>query len=137
MNRPIPPILLVGVFLLIVIAAVLMLGHVISRQHAEQPRSTPDQAIALQLALLKEGNAVGLRLTCVEDLRAQITEDAVNKARSAWADVTKESLVGSVVEDEVEAGQARGVTVHTRSGVVLTHLVLVKGEWLATSLWFL
>lgn len=137
MNRPVPPLLFVGLILLIVIAAVLMLGLVISRQHGELPQSTPEAAIALQLAMVKEGDAVGLRLTCTEALRAAITKEAVAQARDDWAAVEPDTLIGEIVEDEVEPGAPRTVTVRTKAGVVLTRLVLVKGEWLATTLWFL
>ena len=134
MHRPLPPMFFVGVFLLVVIAAVLMLAQVMSQQ-PEEPRSTPRAAVALQLALVQQGDAVGLRLTCVESLRASITEVAVRAAQATWAGKTIDELVGAIenLPDEAEKQQK---LVKTPAGEVLTRLVLVSGEWQAETPWF-
>jgi hypothetical protein len=134
MHRPLPPIFFVGVFLLVVIASVLMLAQVISRQRAE-PKTTPRAALALQLALVQAGDAVGLRLTCTEDLRPAITHVAVSKAKTAYAGKTLEEIVGSI-EDTTKEGEPERRLVLDPEGGVLTRLLLVAGDWQAQTLWF-
>ena len=134
MHRPLPPLFFVGVFLLVVIASVLMLAQVMTQQH-EGAQTTPRAALALQLALVQEGDAVGLRLTCVEDLRATITPVAVGKAKAAYAGKTLDQVVGSI-EDATEEGETPRRLVRTPEGDVLTRLRLVLGEWQAETLWF-
>ena len=122
MNRPLPPLFFVGVFLLILIAAVLMLA--------------PRAAIALQLALVQKGNAVGLRLTCVKRVRAEVTAQAVAKAQAAYAEKTLDALVGSITSVTKDGGPEHRL-VTTPEGRILTRLVLTSGEWLAEDAWFL
>ena len=133
MNRPLPPLFFVGVFLLVLIAAVLMLAQVMSRQEP-QAQSTPKAALALQLALVQEGDAVGLRLTCVEGIRGDVTAEAVAKAQAVYAGKTLEDLVASITDESREDGPPHRLA-RTPEGRVLTRLVLVSGEWLAESAW--
>lgn len=135
MHRPLPPLFFVGVFLLVVIAAVLMLAQVMSRQH-EPPQSTPRTALALQLALVQEGDAVGLRLTCVETIRSAVTAEAVARARDAHAGRTLDELVGTIETPAEEAHPPHRLVLRP-DGAPLTRLLLVGGEWLAETPWFL
>ena len=135
MHRPLSPLFFVGLFLLVVIASVLMLAQVMSRQR-EEPKTTPRAAVALQLALVQEGDAMGLRLTCLETVRTAITHVAVGKAKAVWAGKTLDEVVGSI-EETTKEGEPPRRTVLTPKGEVLTRLRLVSGEWQAETLWFL
>lgn len=136
MHRPLPPLFFVGLFLLVVIAAVLMLAQVMSRQ-AQPPRTTPRAALELQLALLQKGDPVGLRLTCVESLRPDVTEEAVARVEATFAGKTLDDLVGSVEDPpETEEEPPRRLVLRP-DGTPLTRLRLVDGSWLTETLWFL
>ena len=137
MTRPIAPLFYIGVFLLIVIAAALMLSSVMSRGHeaGEEAAPAPRQALARQLQLLKHGDLAGLRPTVAEPLQADLTPQVLTDARIAYAAVTLDDLVGRIeVTDEYGARQA---TVYRPDGQVLTHLHWVGGDWLSDRIWFL
>lgn len=135
MTRPFSPLVFVAIFLFVVIAIVLMFAVVLGRQDAT-PSSTPRMAMALQLALLQDGDAAGLRLTFTERLRGEITAEAVEAARPALGGATLETLIGTVEEVEAAGEQPRRARVTTPDGRPLTTLVLVGTEWQADTLWF-
>lgn len=132
MIRPIAPLFFIVVFLFLVIASVLMLVVVMEQNAPTAASTTPYTALALQVALLEEGDGVGLRLTFTERLREQITPEVVSRARALYADRTLDALVGTIEVAE-DGGTA---TVFRPGGEVLTTLVLVHGDWLADTLWF-
>jgi hypothetical protein len=135
MNRPIPPLFFVGVFLIILIAAVLMLANLIGHQEPPVANSTPEDALALQLALVAEGNTAALRLTFTEELRASITAEVVEAARSAHEGVTLEALVGKIEREQTPEGVEKALVLRP-DGSLLTQLLLVDGEWQADTVWF-
>ena len=135
MNRPLPPLFFVGLFLLVIIAAVLMLAQVMSQQE-EPPRTTPRAALELQLALLQEGDAVGLRLTCVEAFRPQVTAEAVAQVKPSFTGKSLDDLVGSIEVPAEEETPPRRLVLKP-DGTPLTRLVLVGGEWQTETTWFL
>jgi len=134
MSRPLSPIVLIAIFLAVVIAAVLMFSIVLARQD-EPATSTPHDALALQLALIRDGDVVGLRLTFTERLRPSITREAVEAARPGLAQVGIADLVSEVRERELEGGGREALLVMPE-GRTLTRLVLVGGNWLADTVWF-
>ena len=136
MTRPIPMLFFLGVFVLIVAAAALMLATVIDHETPtpDDGGASPRAALALQLALLKQGDWKGLASTFTEQLRPAITEEYVRTRQPVYAAVAIESLVGDV--RILEAAGTKTAEVRTPEGAGLGRLLLVDGQWLADTLWF-
>ena len=135
MTRPIGPMFFIGVFLLIVIAAVLMLSAVIGRDPSPTPaNSEPREALARQLQLLKHGDAKALRGTLAPEVRSEATDQVVRSAQAAYADVTLDTLVGRI--DVTGDGDQRTAQAWRPDGALLTGMALVNGQWVMDTVWF-
>jgi len=133
----------IGVFLLIVISAVLMLASVMTREGGTAPESvapasptsaTARTALSRQLAHLERGDWEALRATFPEALRGHVTESAVREAAPLVAGKTVDDLVGSIRVAESEEGHE--AVVLGPSGSELTRMVWTDGVWLVDRLWF-
>jgi len=90
--------------------------------------------VAVQLALLRQGDVKALVETFTEKVRPAITEEYVRSRQPIYAQVTAESLVGPVAVKEVEG--VKTADVWTPDGAPLGRFVFVNGRWLADTLWF-
>jgi hypothetical protein len=130
------------VVLAIVVAAVLVMAKVIDsggpgEEGTAPPTpvpSGPREALAHQLALIREGNVVALRATFTERLRDQITEASLEDAVRSLGSSAVEDLVG----DEEEVGtDPRRVKLYMPGGRrSLTTFVQTDEGWLADTLWY-
>jgi hypothetical protein len=97
-------------------------------------QDSPKDAIAHQIALIKDGKADELLVCFTERLRDQITPEAVKEAQEQLADMTLEDLV-----DQIEEGEDEGVktaVIKMKNGRKLTTLLMIDGQWQADTIWF-
>jgi hypothetical protein len=136
MFRSVPPALLVAVVLVIVIAATLMMAHLIGPEKdgdaAADPAATSPRAfLERQWDLVREGDVGGLRATFTPRLRERIGEAALRRIETRLP--PRDALVGLVEEVPGAPGTVR---VSTAAGERLTTLVLTPEGWQADALWF-
>lgn len=96
--------------------------------------STPKEAIAHQLDLLKAGKLDALKACMTERLREKITQEIVDKGKAAAGKSTLDELVDSV-ENGMD-GAHKTAKIKMKNGRTLTTLVETDGKWLADTIWF-
>lgn len=111
----------------IVVLVVLVTAMVASADEKADART----AIAKQLEQIKKGDVEGLKAGFTERQRSKITADMVKQAADTVSKMTIDDLVGSASMET--KGQLK---IKMKNGRTLTTLVLVKGTWLADTLWF-
>ena len=94
----------------------------------------PKSAIAYQFELVKAGDLDKLKAALTERVRANLTQEIVDKARTNAVKYTIDDLYHSA-----EMGESDGkktARIKMQDGRTLTTLIETDGQWLADTIWF-
>jgi hypothetical protein len=94
----------------------------------------PKSSIAYQFELVKAGDLDKLKAALTERVRDNLTQENVDKAKTAAAKYTIDDLY-----DSVEMGESDGkktAKIKMKNGRTLTTLIETDGQWLADTIWF-
>jgi len=94
----------------------------------------PKSSIAYQFELVKAGDLDKLKAALTERVRANLTQETVDKAKTDSAKYTIDDLYESA-----EMGESDGkktAKIKMKNGRTLTTLIETDGQWLADTIWF-
>jgi hypothetical protein len=125
----------VTVFLTILIAlAVISCGGKSVAAVNNDALKDPKTSIAYQLELVKAGDMEKLRACLTDRVRANVTAEGVEKAKTNSVNYTIDDLYESAEMGENEGKKTAKVKM--KNGRTLTTLVETDGKWLADTVWF-